>query len=156
MVTAMLHLVIDFISWFAVAALAVLHILAERDRIDRHSVAFRTGAGVSASLVIASAILAGVWPAAALGLFWLRSEVMGHDDRHDPGLVNPSITLTLGHRAKVFIRRMWRPFMLGLLRIELVVILIVALVLIGLWMEKERSSYYSDSNTGLCHLIGRC
>jgi hypothetical protein len=146
----------DVASWSAVIVLVVLHLLAERGRINRHSAAFRTGAGVAASLVIASAAMAGVWPAAALGLLWLRAEVLGHDDRQVPGLVMPSVAHTMEHRAKVFILRVWRPVMLTLLRMELVVVLIVALVLAGLWMEQQRSSYYSDSNAGLCRLMRRC
>lgn len=71
-------LILQTLGWVPVAWLVTTHLLVERGRLARDGVALRLAGCAAAAVVITAAALANMWPVAALGLLWLRTEVFAH------------------------------------------------------------------------------
>lgn len=145
----------DLAAWAGVVLLVVGHLRAERDPLHRQSDAYRVASAVAAVLVIASAALAGVWPAAALGVLWLRAEALGHRERL-PELLDDRPPPGWGSRALRTLRRVWRPVLVVMLRVEIVVLVVLGLVLMGMWMQARGRTFDTNSDRTLCRISNGC
>jgi hypothetical protein len=66
------------LGWVPVVWLVTTHLLVERGKLPRDGVALRIAGCAAAAVVITAAVVADMWPVAALGLLWLRTEVFAH------------------------------------------------------------------------------
>lgn len=71
-------LTLETLGWIPVVWLVTTQLFVERGRLPRDGVALRLAACGAALVVVTVAALAGLWPVAALGLLWLRTEVFAH------------------------------------------------------------------------------
>ena len=144
-------------AWLAVAWLVVAHVLAERGRVHRDGPAFRAATCAAAATLIAVCVAAGLLPAAALGLLWLRAEVFPH--REAPHRVTGAAqarAASLIGRGRGAATRLWRPMLRVAFRIEVVILVVVALVLIGGWARTQSATFDRNSNDSLCRLLHGC
>jgi hypothetical protein len=72
------HVAVQALEWLPVLGLVTVHVLIERGRLPRFGWAFRIAACAAAASVLAASLATGMWPVAALGLLWLRTEVFSH------------------------------------------------------------------------------
>lgn len=144
-------------AWVAVAWLVVAHVLVERGRVHHDGPAFRAATCAAAAALIAVCVAADLLPAAALGLLWLRTEVFPHRDApHGVTDGAQARAVSLIERARVAVARVWRPALRVALRIEVVILVVVALVLIGGWVRTQNATFDRNSNDTLCRLLHGC
>jgi hypothetical protein len=167
--------VLQALGWLPVVWLGTVHVLVERGRLPRGGRAFRISAGVAAACVVLAGVDEGMWPVAALGLLWLRSEVFGHPrlsiaaapplpaSPSGPipaarALPDPTPQRRPHHRSALttgFIRMV--PLALAwLFKIEIVVAILVLLLLFGRWSANQRVDFNHKANRTLCILMGGC
>jgi hypothetical protein len=79
------------LEWLPVLWLVTVHLLIERGRLPRGGWAFRIAAGTAAASVLAASLATGMWPVAALGLLWLRTEVFRHPHATESDLAAPDL-----------------------------------------------------------------
>ena len=143
-------------AWVAVAWLVVAHVLAERGRVHRDGPAYRAATIAAAATLIAVCVAAGVLPAAALGLLWLRAELFPHRDAPFPPGGAPARAAGLIGRGRAAVARLWRPVLRVAFRIEVVILVVVALVLVGGWVRTQSATFNNNSNATLCRLLRGC
>jgi hypothetical protein len=80
--------VLEALGWIPVVWLLAVHTLHDRGRLPDHARSLRVAGFVAAATVVAGAVATRMWPLAALGVLWLRSEVFAH--RH-PAPAEPEI-----------------------------------------------------------------
>jgi hypothetical protein len=141
------EIIIHLVCWAAVVALVVVHLLVERERLPRGGAAFRLAGAAAAASIVAAAVMTRFWPIAALGLLWLRTEVFAHRD--EPGAEPSHPWVSLAHT----VGRIAQPALAILLRIEIVVMIIVALVLAGQWAKRNGAEFNSKSDRVLCGIL---
>ena len=71
-------LILETLGWVPVAWLVAVLLLVDRGRLPRDGLALRIAGCAAAAVVVAAAAVANMWPVAALGLLWLRTEVFAH------------------------------------------------------------------------------
>ncbi len=71
-------LILQTLGWVPVVWLVTAHLLVERGHGSRDGANLRIAGCAAAVVVVAAAIVANMWPVAALGLLWLRTEVFAH------------------------------------------------------------------------------
>jgi len=164
------------LGWIPVVWLLGVHLLVERGRLPRDGAAFRLAGCAAAGLVITAGVMFAMWPVAALGLLWLRTEVFAH--RHSleldearrerfrregpqPRLVRPAAGQvgTISQRIESATRR--RPrfgprAVNAVFKIEVMIAAIIALVAFSAWAQHQKASFDQNANTTLCRLRGGC
>jgi hypothetical protein len=75
--------VVQALGWIPVVWLLATHLLHDRGRLPDHATALRIAGFAAAATVVAGAVATSMWPLAALGVLWLRSEVFAHRHRRE-------------------------------------------------------------------------
>ncbi|GLY31769.1 hypothetical protein [Kineosporia sp. NBRC 101731] len=70
--------IIRAFGWIPVAWLLTVHLLIRFGRAPRHGSAIRIAGWVAALTIMAAALATRMWPIAALGLLFMRTELLGH------------------------------------------------------------------------------
>jgi hypothetical protein len=78
---------VQALGWIPVVWLLVVHLLHDRDKLPDHARPLRVAGFFAAATVVAGAVATQMWPLAALGVLWLRSEVFAH--RHHAPAPDP-------------------------------------------------------------------
>jgi hypothetical protein len=174
------------LGWVSVIWLVTVHVMIKRGRFPSDGMAYRTaGCGAAASVVAAGAA-ERIWPVAVLGLLWLRLEVFGFrhhvpERRTGTPLAPPMPPLLAGALARsegsppdggkpvtgnqpppaLHLPHVPHPH-LGprtvdvLFKVEMGVVIVIALVLFTIWAQQQRESVGNDANKTLCHWMREC
>jgi hypothetical protein len=203
------------LGWVPVLWLVIAQFLVDRRRLPRDGAGLRVAGCAAAIVVVTAGVFTQMWPVAALGLLWLRTEVFAHrhpihefqayreQARRDaapkptgtkpttgtkgtapvplkvadlvgaqrrrpapaPGRAASHVTShtaaqQAGRRTAYKAEHPPKPQRLGprtvdaIFKIEVIIVVIVALVLFGSWAESHRSNFNRKANTSVCQFLG--